>query len=200
MKRPTSILLMLITTALLLAYSGLGYADPAQEPSKEDAKEKQADPPEAYVGELPDNDKLKVLAQHKVIATFQDVKFSRCMGRTGRCPERCGSSGNFANFEITDYLHYKKDGKYGDKKQKAYMIQISDFHRKPKGDPELVAYIETLEAGDQVVIEWKHLYGEVSPGTFNSVHPLLLLKKIDEDEAKRLIEEAQAEQGDDEQA
>jgi len=146
--------------------------------------------PEAYVGQMPDNDNLKVLAEHKVIATFQDVKFRRCMGRTGMCPDRCGSSGEFANFKITDYLHYKKNGKYGDEKQKTYMVQVTDFHRKPKGDPALGAYIKTLEAGDLVVIEWKHLYGEVRPGVSSPVRPLLLLKKIDKAEAKRLIEDA----------
>ena len=145
-------------------------------------------PPKGYVGKLPDNDKLKVLAEHKVIARFQEVKFRRCMGRTGNCPDRCGNSGEFANFKITDYLHYRKDGKYGDEKQEAYMVQVTDFHRKPKGDPELGAYIKTLKAGDQVVIEWKHLYGAVRPGGHSPVRPLLLLKKIDKAEAKRLIE------------
>lgn len=142
--------------------------------------------PKAYVGKMPDNDQLKVLAEHKVVATFQGVKFRRCMGRTGLCPDRCGSSGEFANFKVTDYLHYKKDGKYGDEKQKAYMAQVTDFHRKPKGDPALGAYIKTLEAGDQVVIEWKHLYGKLQKGVTSPVRPLLLLKKIDPAEAKEL--------------
>ena len=145
-------------------------------------------PPKAYVGKLPDNKKLKVLAEHKVIATFQEVKFRRCMGRTGNCPDRCGDSGEYANFKITDYLHYKKPGKYGDAKNTTYLAHITDFHRKPTGDPALGAYIKTLKPGDQVIIEWKHLYGEVRPGMHSPVRPLLLLKKIDKAEAKRLIE------------
>ena len=151
-----------------------------------DAKQTDNQSPKAYVGKMPDNDKLKVLTEHKVIATFQEVKFRRCMGRTGLCPDKCGSSGNFANFKVTDYLHYKKPGKYGEDKYESYMAQISDFHRKPQGDPALLAYIETLEKGELVVIEWKHLYGEVSPQTTSSVRPLLLLKKIDQAEAKKL--------------
>lgn len=148
-----------------------------------------SNPPKAYVGQLPDNDKLKVLVEHKVIATFQDVKFHTCMGRTGMCPERCGHSGEYANFKITDYLHYKKLGKnYGADKPQTYSVHVTDFHRKPTGDPVLGAYIKTLKAGDQVVIEWKHLYGAVRPDKISSVRPLLLLKKIDKAEAKRLID------------
>jgi hypothetical protein len=108
---------------------------------------------------MPDNDKLKVLVEHKVIATFQDVKFRTCWGLTGKCPERCGSSGEYANFKITDYLHYQKLGKYGDDKQWTYSVHVTDFHRKPIGDLVLGAYINTLEAGDEVVIEW------AAPGT-----------------------------------
>ena len=40
--------------------------------------------------------------------------------------------------------------------------------------------------GDQVVIEWKHLYGELRTGGSSPVRPLLLLKKIDQAEAKKL--------------
>ena len=172
------------TTALLIASLVAGHSmllaaedDPAP-----------SNPPKAYVGQMPDNDKLKVLVEHKVIATFQDVKFRTCRGATGNCPDRCGSSGDYANFKITDYLHYKKLGKYGDDKCPTYSVHVTDFHRKPTGDPVLGAYIKTLEAGDQVVIEWKHLYGSVRPGMHSPVRPLLLLKKIDKAEAKRLID------------
>lgn len=184
MKAFTKKLMTALTLCAVLA--GHATAEDAE------AKAQDADAPEAYVGQLPDNDKLEVLAEHKVIATFEGVKFRRCMGATGRCPDKCGSSGNFANFKITDYLHHKKLGKYGEDKYESYMAQISDFHRKPQGDPALVAYVETLEKGDLVVIEWKHLYGEVSPGLTSPVRPLILLKKIDKDQAKQLIDEAAA--------
>ena len=193
--KPYSLLLMIPAALLMLLVLGpsVGHAEA-------DAEAKDAEAPEAYVGKLPDNDKLEVLAEHKVIATFKEHKFRRCMGLTGLCPEKCGSSGLFANFEITDYLHYKKEGKYGDEKQKAYMVQTTDFEREPKGDPALLAYIETLEKGDLVVIEWKHLYGEVTPGASSPVRPLLLLKKIDKDEAKALKEQAEAAKKDGEKA
>jgi len=193
MKRHTSYLMILTALVISLAFNPLlVLADPAQ-----DAEGKEAEVPEAYVGQLPDNDKLEVLAEHKVVAVFQGNKFRRCHGKTGRCPDKCGSSGLFANFKITDYLHYKKEGKYGDDKQSAYVVQTSDFHREPKGDPALLAHIESLEEGDLVLIEWKHLYGEVSPGASSPVRPLLLLKKIDKEEAKVLKEQAEAEQAED---
>ncbi|MBC8326232.1 MAG: hypothetical protein H8E27_11475 [Verrucomicrobia subdivision 3 bacterium] len=170
--------LTLILVAFCLIIGSVSYAtEDVPAPSK---------PPKAYVGKMPDNDKLKVLVEHKAIATFQDVKFHTCRGSTGSCPDRCGSSGEYANFEITDYLHYQKIGK-GDK-QRTYSVHVTDFHRKPIGDLVLGAYIKTLKTGDQVVIEWKHLYGAVAPGVSGPVRSLLLLKKIDKAEATRLIE------------
>lgn len=191
MKQRTLLFLMLVALGLLPAIdSAVGLAEPEAGP---DQPVKEADTPEAYAGQMPDNDQLEVLAEHKVIAAFDGQAFHRCLGRTGLCPDRCGHSGDFANFEITDYLHYKKPGKYGDKQQETYRVQTTDFNREPTGDPALFAYVETLEKGDLVLIEWKHLYGEVRPGVKSPVRPLLLLKKIDEAEAKQLKEQAEAE-------
>lgn len=150
---------------------------PAQEPAR---------PPVEYVGKAPANKKLRVLAEHRVIARFEETPYKECRGLTGACPDRCGSSGEFATFTITDYLHYRKLGKYGDDKQKTYYIQISDFHRKPKGDPAMLAVVKQLKKGNLVLIEWNHLYGEIRPRSSAPVRPLLHLKKIDDDEAKRL--------------
>ena len=61
-------------------------------------------------------------------------------------------------------------------------------------DPSLLAYLKTLEKGDQVVIEWKNLFGRYRSGkTTWSNGPqetLLLLKKIDQVEAKQLTTDA----------
>ena len=72
-------------------------------------------------------DKVELLALHETLAEFQGIKYRKCMGLTGRCPEDCGSSGEYANFKIVKYLKFEKKGKYGGK-QDTKQIRISDFH------------------------------------------------------------------------
>jgi len=137
-----------------------------------------------YKGKAPAN--LDTLAEHRAIANYTGAPFRRCLGRTARCPDRCGNSGEFATFDIVDYLHYTTPGKYGDKKQKNYRVQISDFQRKPRGPKELNKAISSLKPGDLVLLEWKHLYGETQPGVKSPVRPLLHLRRITAEEAARL--------------
>jgi hypothetical protein len=134
------------------------------------------------------NPKLKMLAEHRVIARYDGLEYHVCRGRTERCPETCGDSGERAVFTVTEYLHYAKPGQYGDKRQTAYRIHVSDFNRKPIGIRELNAVIAELTPGDSVLLEWKHRYGEVSPGVTASVRPLLHLKKLTAADAKKLLQ------------
>ena len=142
-----------------------------------------------YVGKLPKK-KLDTLAEHRVIARYEGAPFRRCMGLTGKCPDRCGNSGEFATFTITGYLHYAKKGEYGDAKQKQFRIQISDFHRRPAGNAELNKVVAGLKENDLVQLEWKHLYGRVSPGVQAPARPVLLLRKVSAAEAAKLKEDA----------
>ena len=100
----------------------------------------------------------KILSKHVTISTYEGAQFRRCRGRTARCPENCGNSGEFARFTINEYLTYKKPGKYGDPKQKQYLIQISDFHKKPKGDADILKVIKGITKGDKVHLAWNHNY------------------------------------------
>jgi len=100
----------------------------------------------------------KILSTHVTIATFEGAQYRLCRGRTARCPQNCGHSGEFARFAINEYLKYEKPGKYGDPKKKQYLIQISDFHRKPKGDPKSLKAIKGLKEGDKVRLAWNHDY------------------------------------------
>jgi hypothetical protein len=153
--------------------------------------------PTQYTGEQPKG--LKVLTEHRVIARYEGTPYVRCMGLTGNCPDRCGGSGEFATFAITDYLHYAKKGEYGGRRKDKFAVRISDFHRnpvvdgmrggKPYGGKELHSVIAGLTVGDMVQIEWKHLYGQVSKGVTSSARPVLLLKKINDMEASRLKRE-----------
>ena len=130
--------------------------------------------------------KMKTLAVHRTIAKYEGAPYRLCRGRTARCPRECGDSGEFATFKIVDYLEYKKPGKYGDPKQTQFRFQISDFNRKPKGDPQLTKIAADLQEGDLVLLEWRHLYGEVQPGLISPTRPVSKLKKLTEEEAKAL--------------
>ena len=100
----------------------------------------------------------KILSKHITTSTYEGAQFRRCRGRTARCPENCGNSGEFAKFTINEYLTYEKPGKYGDPKQKQYLIQISDFHKKPKGDADILKVIKGITKGDKVHLAWNHYY------------------------------------------
>ena len=100
----------------------------------------------------------KILSKHITTSTYEGAQFRRCRGRTGRCPENCGNSGEFAKFTINEYIKYEKPGKYGDPKQKQYLIQISDFHKKPKGDADILKVIKGITKGDKVHLAWNHYY------------------------------------------
>ena len=177
---------LLLVVLTVICWSAVSFAEPADQ--GEEGGQGEAAEAGVYVGEMPDNDKLKVLAEHRVIARFTGVNYRECIGKTMLCPDRCGSSGEYGMFTVLDYLVYNKPGQFGDAKQKTYMIQISDFNRKPIDDPKLVGCVKQLEAGDLVILEWKHLYGEVSPKTSSPVRPLLLMQPIDEAQAQALRE------------
>jgi hypothetical protein len=128
--------------------------------------------------------KLDVLAEHHVIARFDGAPYRLCRGLTARCPQGCGDSGEFAKFTVLKYVEFKKHGKYGAKRP-TYPIQISDFDRKPKGDPKVTKLVKSLKVGDKVVLKWEHLYGEVTPNSFSPRHPLVELRKATAEEAVR---------------
>ncbi len=134
-------------------------------------------------GKLPKRGNLDVLAEHHVIARFDGAPYRLCRGRTARCPQRCGDSGEFATFTVLKYVEFKKHGKYG-LKQQQYRFQISDFDRKPKGDPKLAKIASGLAIGDKVVLKWEHLYGEIKPGLISPTRPITELRKATAEEAK----------------
>jgi hypothetical protein len=130
--------------------------------------------------------KMQVLAEHRTLARFEGAVYRLCRGLTANCPEKCGDSGEFAAFSIVEYLHYRKPGEYGDPKQDKFLFQVSDFHRQPKGDPKLLKAVQGLKKGDLVVLEWRHLYGELHPGSFSPVRPVTQLRAVSDDEAAKL--------------
>ena len=103
-------------------------------------------------------DKVELLSTHETVAEFTGIEYRVCRGLTSRCPENCGGSGEFAVFSIVEYLNYEKPGKYGDAKAKDRRIRMSDFHKKPIGDPKLNEKITGLKKSDRVLLSWNHNY------------------------------------------
>lgn len=103
-------------------------------------------------------EKRELLSSHSTVAKFTGIKDHTCMGKTGLCPDRCGSSGKLATFEIIEYLDYKKPGEYGDPKQTTFQVLIKDNHGVAKIPAEILAIIETLKPDTKVKLSWNHDY------------------------------------------
>ena len=96
-------------------------------------------------------------------------------GLTAFCPDKCGDSGEFANIAVKKYLKYQKLGEYGDPEQQSFQLQVSDFNKKPKGDPKVLQTVKGLKKGDYVLLSWRHDY--VTKDGTSSRRPLVKLEK-----------------------
>ena len=130
----------------------------------------------------------ELLARHETLARLENIKFERCRGLTALCPDRCGQSGEFAHFRIVKYLKYEKTGEYGDPKRETFRVQISDFHRQPKGDPGRRETIIKLKEGDYVRLNWRHEYVRKEGASFPE-RPVTQLKRVDPKQAERMLRE-----------
>ena len=110
-------------------------------------------------------------------------------GRTALCPDKCGDSGEFACFAVKKYLKYQKHGQYGDPEQKTFLVQVSDYNRKPKGDPKILQTIKGMQKGDYVLLSWYHDY-VTKEGSSSPERPIIKLEKIDKEKAATLLKSA----------
>lgn len=138
----------------------------------------------------PKEQKRELLAEHATVAQYDGLKYQQCRGMTARCPDQCGSSGNYASFTILGYLAYKKPGEYGDPKQATYAFQVEDNLKNPKVSPELRDTVNALKPGDRVLLSWRHDYVTVN-GSSGPERPITKLEKIAEERAKKLLETAE---------
>ncbi|MCT4665217.1 MAG: hypothetical protein N4A45_08310 [Flavobacteriales bacterium] len=122
---------------------------------------------------LTDNDFTRY---HIFDATFSKTKYHKCMGMTADCPDKCGNSGEYANFEITRYKKFDGKGEGGSQKLETYQKQISDFNKKRFND-ESVRIIESLKPGDQVEIQVNYIY-DTRLTTVQTVENLISIRKL----------------------
>ena len=136
-------------------------------------------------------EKRERLANHETLAVFDGVEYRLCRGLTAFCPKECGDSGEFATFTVKKYLKYEKLGQYGDPEQKDYLVQVSDYNKKPKGDPTILETVKGLKKGDYVLLSWHHDY-VTKEGASSPERPITKLEKIDADKAKGLLNAPEA--------
>ena len=136
-------------------------------------------------------EKRELLANHETLAVFDGVEYRLCRGLTAFCPDKCGDSGEFATFTIKKYLKYEKIGEYGDPEQKDYLVQVSDYYKKPKGEPKILGTVKGLKNGDYVLLSWHHDY-VTREGASSPERPITKLEKIDADKAKGLLNAPEA--------
>ncbi len=122
------------------------------------------------------DEKVQVLAKHRTIATYEGTQYRLCMGRTTLCPDRCGDSGEFARFKIDQYTAFEKNSQYGEKRDE-FLIQVSDYNKKPIGDPAVSKTVQSLKTGDKVTLWWDHLY-VTKDGVSAPRYPLVKLEKL----------------------
>ncbi|MDX1946918.1 MAG: hypothetical protein SFU86_16065 [Pirellulaceae bacterium] len=131
-------------------------------------------------------EKREVLSVHETVAVLDGVAFRLCRGLTTLCPKECGHSGEFATFTIKRYLKYETPGKFADEKQPSFLIQVSDFNKKPQGEPALLATIGKLKPGDFVRLSWRQEYVTKDGNSFPE-RPVTKLEPLTKEQAAELL-------------
>lgn len=135
-------------------------------------------------------DKRELLAEHETLAQFEGIEYRLCRGLTAQCPRECGDSGEFAKFKIVKYLRYVQHGKYG-ARQKSFVIQVSDYHRQPRGEATLLTSVRAMQPGEYARLDWHHDY-VTRAGASYPERPVVRLQAISNAEAQKLLKEPPA--------
>ena len=85
----------------------------------------------------------------------------------------------------TQYLHYEKPGKYGDKESKKYHVRPKEDLEQSGMTEEIKSAFDALQAGDNVLLSWNHDY-VTRGGCSSPERPITELKKITAEEAANM--------------
>jgi hypothetical protein len=142
----------------------------------------------------PPEDKRQVLSEHRTVAQLTALEAKTCRGRTALCPDRCGHSGEFADFKIVAYLHYAKLGEYGDPKAERFTVQVADNHGVLKLPKATADAIRGMKPADHLLLDWRHEYvtrPEEGGGSSSfPERPLAKVQPITPAEAEKAIQDA----------
>jgi hypothetical protein len=148
----------------------------------------------SFADDAKPNDKRQLLSEHRTVAQFVAIKPQTCRGLTALCPDRCGHSGDFADFKIVAYLHYAKPGEYGDPKADTFTVQLSDNQGNLKLPKATVDAVRALKEGGFVLLDWNHDYvTRTEPGGGESKfpdRPIVKLQPVTKDEADNAMKAA----------
>ena len=133
-------------------------------------------------------EKRELLAEHETVAQFQELAYRECMGMTSECPDRCGNSGEFANFTILKYMAYRKPGKYGDAKTERFSFQVNDNMLNQKIPLRTSDTVRTLTKDDYVLLSWRHDYVTKNGGSAPE-RTITVLRKLTPEAAEKTLAE-----------
>jgi len=119
----------------------------------------------------------KTLSRHETLAEFVGIFEHRCRGLTSLCPDKCGHSGNVAQFNIIGYLHYEKSGQYGDPQTGQFTVMIENNMKQLKVSPAIRDIVASLTPGDAVFLSWRHDY-ITRNGASGPERPITKLEKM----------------------
>lgn len=128
-------------------------------------------------------EKRELLAQHETIALLKSLEYRLCSGLTSACPEYCGDSGEFAEFEIVTYTRFVQLSEYAEK-QETFYVQMSDYNKNPLPH-SFAAVIKDLNVGTYVHLWWDHEY-VTSGGGSTVVRTVRKLEKLNSDSQPRV--------------
>ena len=141
---------------------------------------------------------VEIRAQNRTLARFDGQEYRVCIKDTGRCPDRCDSSGDYALFSILGYTG-KVDPKGG--KWKHFKFQVNTFYRKKEWSKEKLAEerakhpdrgdlagraIKDLKAGDLVLLHWNQVFVREKTTNYYE-NRIIKLQKIDLKMAEKLL-------------
>ncbi len=121
-------------------------------------------------------EKKPFTSTHIFTAKYDGTDFHKCKGMTSLCPDKCGESGNVANFKVVEYKDFVVNGQGGSEKLDSYQVLASDFNKKDLDKP-YVATIKNLKKGDEVTIDVEFVY-DTTKTTVQTVENIISITNL----------------------